>query len=109
MFAPDHVLPFDSRVPRAADAVDEVPRPPIDHEYALCAFGRGFVPLAGRSEPVEPPASLAMHVSECAMARGRWFGVRSVVDRLDAITRPRLVSTGLALVTVAIGIVWSVG
>ena len=48
-------------------------------------------------------AQMALHMHQCTLARGRWFGLRSGMQRATAATAGRLVTVaciGIALVGV---------
>ena len=48
--------------------------------------------------------ALASHMTACRRSRGRFFSVRARLETLHALTAPRMVTTGVVLVTVALGL-----
>ncbi|ABM38391.1 hypothetical protein [Polaromonas naphthalenivorans] len=48
--------------------------------------------------------ALASHMMHCQRSRGRFFTVRVTLETLHAITAPRLVTTGAALVACSLGL-----
>jgi hypothetical protein len=46
--------------------------------------------------------ALALHMHHCARARGRWFGLGSQVQRVQALAAGRIVT--LACVALAVGV-----
>lgn len=49
--------------------------------------------------------ALASHMTDCQRSRGRFFTLRTRLESLHAITAPRLVTTGVALVVCSLGLV----
>ena len=48
--------------------------------------------------------ALASHMTACKRSRGRFFSVRATLETLHALTAPRMVTTGVVLVTVTLGL-----
>lgn len=46
--------------------------------------------------------ALASHMTACKRSRGRFFSVRARLETLHALTAPRMVTTGVVLVTVTL-------
>ena len=49
--------------------------------------------------------ALASHMTDCERSRGRFFGLRTALETLHAVTAPRLVTTGAVLVVSSIGLI----
>lgn len=49
--------------------------------------------------------ALASHMSDCQRSRGRFFALRTGLEKLHAFTAPRLVTTGACLVVCSMGLV----
>ena len=48
--------------------------------------------------------ALASHMSACRQSRGRFFSLRASLETLHALTAPRMVTTGVILVTLSLGL-----
>ena len=48
--------------------------------------------------------ALASHMSACKQSRGRFFSLRATLESLHALTAPRMVTTGVILVTLSLGL-----
>ena len=48
--------------------------------------------------------ALASHMTACRRSRGRFFSMRARLETLHALTAPRMVTTGVVLVTVTLGL-----
>lgn len=59
-------------------------------------------------DPSTAPAALRAHLRDCLRARGRWHRAAGALQALHALLRPRLVSTLLTLLTLALlaGVLW---
>ena len=49
--------------------------------------------------------ALASHMTDCQRSRGRFFGLRTRLESLHALTASRLVTTGVALVLCSLALV----
>ena len=49
--------------------------------------------------------ALASHMSDCQRSRGRFFTLRTALEKLHAFTAPRLVTTGVVLTACSLGLV----
>jgi len=60
--------------------------------------------LAGAAHPPFPhDAALQRHLAQCARARGRWFGLAVLAERLHGLVLPRLATTA-ALSALTLGL-----
>ena len=48
--------------------------------------------------------ALASHMHACKRSRGRFFSIRATLETLHALTAPRMVTTGVVLVTLSLGL-----
>ncbi len=49
--------------------------------------------------------ALASHMTACQRSRGRFFTLRTALEKIHAVTAPRLVTTGAVLVAFSLGVV----
>lgn len=49
-------------------------------------------------------SALESHMSACKQSRGRFFSLRAALESLHALTAPRMVTTGVILVTLSLGL-----
>ena len=48
--------------------------------------------------------ALASHMTACRRSRGRFFSVRATLETLHALTAPRMVTTGVILAALSLGL-----
>jgi len=48
--------------------------------------------------------ALESHMSACRQSRGRFFSLRASLETLHALIAPRIVTTGVILVTLSLGL-----
>lgn len=49
--------------------------------------------------------ALASHMTDCQRSKGRFFALRTGLEKLHAVTAPRLVTTGVALLACSLCLV----
>lgn len=60
-------------------------------------------PFASPTDAVcRDSAQMALHMQQCTLARGRWFGLRSGMQRATAATAGRLVTVACAAALLAV-------
>src|SRR5690349_8491889 len=85
---PFPLVPFDSACRRVEAGM---PLAPTNRQPSMTAT------LSSRRSTPESLTPLARHMRECARARGRWFGLGCLAERVHTFVAPRFFTTVFAV------------